>query len=260
MGLPLVRGRDFAPHEPGAHVAIINETMARYYFGNGNPLGKRFGWGDPPQLSYDIEIIGVVKDANYGSLRDKAPRLIYFPGQGGNLLVVRATAPGMTPAATIRREIQAVDKSLEMYSISTIPQLMDQALVQERLLAQLSGFFSLLALLLVGIGLYGVMSYDVARRTNEIGVRMALGAQRVDVVRLMIRETMSLVVVGLLAGLGAALAATRLIGSLLYGLAPNDALTIGLAGLLLLTVAGLAGYLPARRAARVDPIVALRQD
>jgi predicted permease len=266
MGLPLPLGRDFTPQEASIKpfefpkVAIINETMARYYFGETNPLGKRFGWGDPPRLKFDIEIIGVVKDANYGSLRDKAPRLIYFPQQGETLLIARAAGPVAPLAAVIRREIEAVDKALEISSVRTVPQLRDQALVQERLLAELSSFFGLLALLLACIGLYGVMSYDVARRTHEIGVRMALGAQRMDVVRLVMRETMSLVVIGLVAGLGAALATTRLIESLLYGLSPNDILTIGLASLLLLIVAALAGYLPARRAAQVDPMVALRRE
>jgi len=264
MGLPLLIGRDFMPQEAGSkpvgfpNVAIINETMARYYFGEANPLGKRFGWGDPPNLKSDIEIIGVVKDVNYGSLRDKAPRLIYFPQQGETLLVARAAGPVAPLAAIIRREIEAVDKSLEISGVRTVPQLRDQSLVQERLLAELSSFFGLLALLLACIGLYGVMSYDVARRTHEIGVRMALGAQRMDVVRLVMRETMLLVGIGLFAGLGAALASTRLIASLLYGLPPNDLLTIGLASLLLLTVAALAGYLPARRAARVDPMVTLK--
>jgi len=265
IGLPLLLGRDFTPQEavrnPGEFfpkIAIINETMARYYFGNANPLGKRLGWGDPPNLKTDIEIIGVAKDANYGSLRDKTRRLIYFPNQGGTLLVARAAGPVAPLAATIRREIEAVDKDLEIFGVSTVPQLRDQALVQERLLAELSGFFGLLALSLACIGLYGVMSYDVARRTQEIGVRMALGAQSMDVVRLVMRETMLMVVIGLVVGLGAALASTRSIESLLYGLSPNDLPTIGLASLLLLIVAALAGYLPARRAAKVDPMVALR--
>jgi ABC-type antimicrobial peptide transport system permease subunit len=128
------------------------------------------------------------------------------------------------------------------------------------MLAKLSSFFSLLALLLASIGLYGVMSYDVARRTREVGIRMALGAQRRDVVGLVMRETMLLVVIGVIIGLITALGATRLIESRLYGLRPNDPLTIALAGLLLLTVAAIAGYLPARRAARVDPMEALRHD
>jgi predicted permease len=264
MGLPLLLGRDFTAQEASGelfpNIAIINETMARYYFGEANPLGKRFGFGNPPQVKLYIEIIGVVRDANYGNLREKPPRLIYFPAHGGDVLVARAAGPVVALSATIRREIQTVDRSLEASDANAIPKLRDQALVQERLLAQLSSFFGLLALLLACVGLYGVMSYDVARRTNEIGIRMALGAQRVHVVSLVMRETMWLIVIGLIVGLVAALATTRFIASLLYGLTPNDPPTIGLAGLLLLIVAALAGYLPARRAARVDPMVALRHD
>ena len=267
MGLPLLLGRDFIPQEAGGKpgefpkVAIINETFARYYFGEASPLGRRFGWGDPSKpINTDIEIIGVARDAVYGKLREKARPLIYFPGHGGAVLVARAAADPALSLTMIRQEIQAIDKSLEIFSVRTIPQLRDQELVQERLLAQLSSFFGLLALLLACVGLYGVMSYDVARRTHEIGIRMALGAQRRDVVSLVLRETMLLVGAGVVIGLSAALWATRLIASLLYGLTPNDPMTISLASLLLLTVAALAGYFPARRASRVDPMVALRHD
>jgi predicted permease len=267
MGLPLLQGRDFTAQEAGGKpgefpkVAIINETMARYYFGENSPLGKRFGWGDPSKpIETDIEIIGVARDAVYNNLRDKVRPLIYFPRQGGGLLVARAAVDPAPLVAMVRQEVQAVDRSLEISSVTTIHQLRDQALVQERLMAKLSSFFGLLALLLACIGLYGVMSYDVARRTHEIGIRMALGAEAMDVVRLVMRETMLLVVIGLVGGLGSALATTHLIASLLYGLTPNDPLTIALASLLLLTVAALAGYLPARRAAQVDPLVALRRE
>jgi putative ABC transport system permease protein len=267
MGLPLLLGRDFIPQEalgkPGEFpkVAIINETMARYYFGETSPLGRRFGWGDPSKpINTDIEIIGVARDAVYGKLRQKARPLIYFPGQGGDVLVARAAADPAMLLTMIRQEIQVIDKSLEISSVRTIPQLRDQELVQERLLAQLSSFFGLLALLLACVGLYGVMSYDVARRTHEIGIRMALGAQRRDVVGLVLRETMLLVGAGVVIGLSGALWATRLIATLLYGLTPNDPLTMALAGLLLLTVATLSAYIPARRASRVDPMVALRLD
>jgi len=278
LGLPLLLGRDFtleeirSEPERFASVAIINETMARQYFGTANPLGKRLGWGDPhfgtanpwgyriprgdPQ---QFEIVGVAKDALYDNPRGKAPPLIYFPSQEGSGFVARTAGPGPTLVATIRREIQAVDKNLEP-EIQAITQLLDDYLFSERLLAKLSSFFALLALLLSCVGLYGVMSYDVARRMREIGIRMALGAQRKDVVSMVLRETMLLVTIGVIIGLSAALATTRAITSFLYGLEPNDPLTIALASLLLLTVALLAGYLPARRASRVDPMVALRHE
>jgi predicted permease len=277
LGLPLLLGRDFTPQDTGsqpgksskgdpffyANVAIINETMARHYFGPANPLGRRLGWANPEKgndnFKYTSEIVGVVKDSVYDNIREKA-RYIYFPSQDGKTLVARAAGPAEPLLATIRQEIQAVDKNLVIDDLFTFSQLQDENLFLEKLLAKLSGFFSLLALLLSCVGLYGVMSYDVARRTREIGIRMALGAQRRDVVGLVLRETMILVVIGVAIGLGAALGVTRLIAGFLYGLTPNDPLTIGLASMLLLTVAALAGYLPARRASRVDPMVALRHD
>ena len=265
MGLPLVSGRDFLASEVSTKpqefpkVAIINETMARHYFGDISPLGRRFGWGDQ-QVNYDYEIVGVAKDAKYGNLRVKTRSLIYFPGGGDSLLVIRAATDSTALIATVRQAIQQVDKNLEILSIKTVPQLIDQALVQERLLAKLSSFFSLLALLLACIGLYGVMAYDVARRTREIGIRMALGAQRRDVVGLVMRQTIWLVIVGVIIGLAAAIISTRWLASFLYGLQPNDPLTIALASLLLLTVSALAGLLPARRAAQVNPLVALRHE
>jgi predicted permease len=280
IGLPLLLGREFTLSEMSsepekfAKVAIINETMARRYFGTENPLGRRFGWDDPqigkgyPQWlpRFDrgdprqFEIVGVAKDTFHQGLRGKTLPLIYFPSQGGEVLVVRAAGPAAPLVATIRREIQAVDKNLVIEGISTAPQMLDGALFMESLMVKVSGFFAMLALLLAAIGLYGVISYDVARRTHEIGIRMALGAQRRDVISLVLRETMLLVAIGVIIGLSAALGATRLIASLLYDLTPNDPLTIALAGLLILTVAALAGYLPARRASRVDPMVALRHD
>jgi predicted permease len=265
IGLPLLMGRDFQPSEvsiksrESLKVAIINEAMAHHYFGQASPLGRRFGWGDQ-EVKYDFEIVGVVKDANYGNLRGKPRSLIYFPSQGESLLVVSGTADMTALMATVRQAIQAVDKRLEIVSLRTVPQLLDQALVQERLLAQLSSFFSLLALLLACIGLYGVMSYDVVRRTREIGIRMALGAQRRQVVGLIMRQTMLLVISGSIIGLCSALFCTRWLASMLYGLAPYDPLTIGLASLLLVVVSALAGYLPARRAGGVNPMVALRYE
>ena len=267
MGLPLLSGRDFTIQETGSkpigfpRVAIINETMARFYYRDASPLGKRFGWGDLAKpITYDVEIIGVVKDSVYEGMRDKIRPLIFYPSQGGDLLIARAEASPAPLLATLRREIQSIDKNLEISSIGTLPQLMDRELARERMLAKLSGIFSLLVLLLACIGLYGVMSYDVVRRTREIGIRIALGAQGSNIAGMVMRKTLLVVGAGVIIGISLSLSAMRLISSLLYGLEPNDPMTIALASLLLLTVAALAAYLPARRAARVDPMVALRHE
>jgi ABC-type antimicrobial peptide transport system permease subunit len=163
-------------------------------------------------------------------------------------------------AAAIQREARALDPAMPMFQAETLAAQVDASLVQERLVATLSSVFSLLALLLACIGLYGVMAYDVARRTHEIGIRMALGASARRVVQLVLGETLRLVGIGVVVGLGVALAATRLVKSLLFGLQPHDPLTIGVAVFVLLAVAAVAGYLPARRASRVDPMMALRHD
>jgi predicted permease len=264
IGLPLLMGRDFTPSEVGnkpgefPNWAIINETMAHRYYGQANPVGRRFGWGDQ-KVIYDTQIVGVARDANYGSLRDKTKSLIYYPSEAGTLLVVRAGLDSSTLISTIRNEIKAVDKTLEPF-ISTVPQLRDEALVQERMLAKLSSFFGLLALLLAGIGLYGVMSYDVVRRTREIGVRMAVGARGLDVLGMILREALWLVVIGVLLGLGVALMTMKLIASLLFGLEPTDPLTLIMATVVMLAIAAFVGWLPAWRAARIDPVFALRHE
>jgi len=253
LGLPLLHGRDFTQQElsnepeKSGRVAIVNETLAHRYFGTADPVGRRFGWGNPQFAgnplgqhfgagdSTQFEIIGVVKDAVYENLRGEVRPLIYFPSEDGAGFVVRTQGPAAPLVGTIRREIQAVDERLAP-GLRLVSQMLDEELFSERLMAKLASFFSLLALLLAAIGLYGVMSYNVARRTHEIGIRMALGAQRRNVVGLVLRETMLLVVIGLIIGLGAALSATRMIENLLYGLAPSDPLTMALASLLLLIV------------------------
>ncbi|HEX6731652.1 MAG TPA: FtsX-like permease family protein, partial [Pyrinomonadaceae bacterium] len=268
IGLPMLMGREFLPQEvnpqkkPGSFpkVAIINEAMARRYFGDANPIGKRFGWGDPPDVKYDIEIIGVAHNAIYDNLRLETSSLIYYPGNRGRLLVVRAAGSPDSVAASVGNEIRAIDKSLMFSGIKTIPQLIDQSLILENLLAKLSSFFGVLALLLAAIGLYGVMAYAVVRRTKEIGIRMALGAQPGSVRRMVMRETLRLVIVGVLIGVPTAFAATRLISSLLYGLTPNDPITVSVAILVIVVSAILAGFLPARTASRVDPLIALKYE
>ena len=268
IGLPMLLGREFQPQDlnpqkkPGsfAKVAIINEAMARRYFGNANPVGKRFGWGDPPDVKYNIEIIGVAVNAVYGNLREETSSLIYFPGDRGQLLVVRAAGPPDAVITSIRNEIGAVDKNLIVSGLKTIPQLIDQSLILEALLAKLSSFFGVLALLLASIGLYGVMAYAVVRRTKEIGIRMALGAQPASVRWMVLRDALRLVIVGVVIGIPTALAATRFISGLLYGLTPTDPISVSMAVITLVVSAILAGFLPARTASRVDPLVALRYE
>lgn len=279
MSIPLLRGRDFGPQdelppsEPASAagakrplVAVINQTMARQFFGDDTPLGKRIRFpGYPDKNSEPFEIVGVVKDVKFLSLREKSPRIIYFPffqtpNDFGSTFQLRAAGDSASLAAAIRRIAQELDPKAQTLDLRTMNDVVNESLAQERFVAQLASFFSLFALLLACIGLYGVMSYTVTRRTGEIGIRMALGAQRGDVLRMVLRETMLLVVTGLGIGLAVALATTRLIESLLFGLTATDAPTIALATLLLLAVAALAGWLPARRAARVDPLVALRHE
>jgi predicted permease len=237
--------------------------MARKYFGETNPLGQRFGFGGP-ETGGQIEIVGVARDAKYTDLRRETPPTVYTPYQqetpGQVNFAVRTAGDTGALTASIREAVRDVDKNLPLFNVKTQSQQADESLAQERLFATLSSFFGLLALLLASIGLYGVMSYNVARRTNEIGIRMALGARRGDVVRLVLQETLLLVLIGLVVGFGTALATTRLISSMLFGLTPNDPITIMLAAWLLIGVAMLAGYLPARRASRIDPMVALRYE
>jgi ABC-type antimicrobial peptide transport system permease subunit len=214
----------------------------------------------------DLEIVGVVKDAKYESLRDE-PRAMFFVDLEQNKipdtfndLVVRVQGKPAALMSQIRSAIRAVDPNLAVWDVMTLSDSVDRSLGQEKLLAKLASFFGALALLLSAIGLYGVMAYSVARRTNEIGIRMALGAQPWAVLGMVLRESVLVVGVGLLAGIPAALACGRLVKSQLYGLAANDPITIVGAAAMLIAVALLASYLPARRAALLDPLAALREE
>ncbi|MGH9754137.1 MAG: FtsX-like permease family protein, partial [Blastocatellia bacterium] len=227
-------------------------------------IGRRFGLPND-----EVEIIGVVKDAKYRNLREQERPMFYLsfaqPGsdRGQMTLIVRTTGEHTDVAAiaaAMQREARALDPAMPMFQAETLTRQMDASLVRERLVATLSSAFGLLALVLACIGLYGLMAYDIARRTREIGIRMALGASAGRVVQMVLGETLRLVGIGLVLGLGAALAATRRVKSLLFGLQPHDPLTMGLAVLTLLVVATVAGYLPVRRAAKVDPMIALRRE
>ncbi len=269
VGMTLLAGRGIGPEdtETSSKVAVINEALAHYYFGNQNPIGKRLGLGGTKHAA-DLEVVGLVKDAKYNDLREKSPPMFFVSvfqnPEYMHDLEVRTAGNSTAAAADIRRTLNDIDSKLTVRQVTTLSQQVDASLNQERLIAQLSSFFGGLALMLACVGLYGVMAYAVTRRTNEIGIRMALGAQRGDVLWMVLRETLALVLIGVGIGIPAALATTRLVSSLisglLFGLRANDPSTIALAALLLVAVAVLAGYIPARRASHVDPMVALRYE
>jgi len=265
MGIPLVQGRSFGPGDTAKSqkVAMVSESMARKFFPNGSPIGKRFGLGRPENPE-DIEVIGIVKDAKYGTLKEESQPMAFYPYTQspevlGNL-VVRFSGPSNSIVPQVRQIITQTNRNLPIDDVVSLSDHIGRSLVPQKLVARLATFFGLLALLLACVGLYGVLSYGVARRTNEIGIRMALGAQGRSVLWLVLREALVLVVIGLTIGLVAASMVTKTAASLLYELKPNDPLTIALATLLLAVVAVLAGYFPARRASRVDPMVALREE
>jgi predicted permease len=275
MGITLLAGRGFTPQddERAPRVAIINQTMARRFFGDENPLGKRFGFGRAED-SDQIEIVGVARDSRYLRPRRDVPSIAYLPfpqvSLGMTTFTVKTAGDPTQMTAAIRAAVRDVDKDLPLFEIKTQTEQMDQSLAQERFFPKLTSFFGLLALLLASIGLYGVMSYAVERRTHEIGIRMALGASQENILRRIVGQGMLLVAIGVIIGSAAAFALTRLITSnagyeltrfisgFLYGVRATDPLTFVVVALLLLLMALLACYLPGRRATKVDPMVALR--
>ncbi|SPE41229.1 putative Permease [Candidatus Sulfopaludibacter sp. SbA3] len=265
-GIPVLTGREFGAQdrENTALVALVNQTFARRAFGSGNPIGKRFGDRGLGSAGR-YEIVGVVGDAKYGNVREQIRPMVFHPilqepARASCVMHLRtASEPGaLVPA--IRREIQATDGDALIGEIRTVPQVLRGQLRQDRMFALLAGFFALLALALGGIGIYGILAYRVARRTAEIGIRVALGAQQRDVLWLILRETLILLTAGAAVGVPAALAAARLIRSLLFGLSPWDPLTVACATIILFAAGALAGFLPARRAASIEPTVALRSE
>ena len=266
LGMTIVRGRDISPqdNETSPKVAVVNEAFARYYFGSNDPIGRRFDRGEND--GGEVEIVGVVKDAKAESVKEQTPRTFYVPflqdasSWRETTFQVRTAGDPLTVVAAIRREVQALEPNLPVFRIKTLEQQVDETLGQERLVATLASLFGVLALLLACAGLYGVLSYSVSRRTREIGVRMALGAKRVDLLRFFIGQGMVLVVFGVVFGLVAALALTRFVSSLLFGISTMDLMTFVGAALGLVVVGLCACYFPARRATKVDPLIALRSE
>lgn len=263
LGIPILLGRDMSERDaPGtARVAIINETMAKFYFRGANPIGRHFTGG-----KLRLEIVGVVRDAQDHDFRDEPVRRFYvsylqpIDGITTANFEIRTEGNSGNLSAALREQVQAVNRNLPIVSLKDVHELMDASLVQERLVAKLSSFFGALAVILAAIGLYGVMSYAVARRTNEIGIRIALGAAKSSVIGMVVREVVLLIAAGGLVGIAAAYGAARLVKSFLFGLTSMDPVSFGGAAVLLIVIGALAGFVPARRAAKIDPVVALRYE
>jgi predicted permease len=266
MGIPLLQGREFsrADGPSSARVAIISEAMARRYFPDENPIGKRITFGFPPDGDAPREIVGIVGDVRDVALRQAPDAMMYVPyAQApfwGAVIVVRTPLSVATVGDSIRRVASRIDKDLPVTDIASMPELVDASVAQPRLQTLLLGLFSALALTLAAVGIYGVISYSVIQRTHEIGIRMSLGAQPAQVLRLVMGQGVKLALVGTAVGAAAALALSRWMRSLLFGVGPADPLTLVCVAILLVAVALLACYVPARRAMRVDPMTALRYE
>jgi predicted permease len=282
LGIPMVAGRDFTdqdnptftpdPREKpdpklatqGPRLAIVNESFAKKFFANRSAIGERLDRDKEFKMENSLEIIGVVKDVRYFGLREVTEPMIYIPvwreGAGARTLCVRTSGDASHVVAAIRREAAELDPTIPVTQTLTLADQFDNSIAQERILTMLCGFFGVLAVLLAAIGLYGVMAQAVARRVREIGIRMALGAQASEVRWLILRETALMVGCGAAIGLPAAYFTTRLVDSFLFGLTPQDPVTLAASTLALLAVTALAGYIPARRATRVDPMIALRYE
>jgi predicted permease len=265
--IPLYAGRDFTDRDSlGApKTVIINEKFAHHYFGNRNPIGRHLGMGGDPGTKLDMEIIGVVRDTRYQTMRQEPPPQIFQPYLQNDwstqmTAYVRTGLGSAQIFPLLRSTVQKMDPNLPVYDMKTEESQRDDVLAVERLAATLSTAFGVLATLLAAIGLYGVMAFLVARRTREIGVRMALGAEAADVIWIVLREVLVLVGIGIAIGLPAALAVSRLLRSQLYGISPSDPVSICSAVVGIALIAVVSGYLPARRATRVDPVSALRYE
>jgi len=268
MRIALIKGRDFNQSDTAAsqRVAVVNQTFVRRYLGGANPIGKTLRTEPEPNYPSTVyEIIGVIPDTQYDDLRRETPPMTFAPasqfpnqGPGVGIMIYSHAAPAMAIAA-VKRRIAEKHPEIVMDFLDFQGRIRD-GLIRDRLMAMLSGFFGLLAAVLTIVGLYGVISYVVARRRNEIGIRMALGAQRGQVIGMVMREAGRLVVIGVVTGTALSLVSGRWARSLLFGLKPYDPLTIVVAGALLAMIAALACYIPARRATKVDPMVALRYE
>lgn len=264
MGIPLLEGRDFDRRDmrEEARVAIVNEKFARHFFGDKSAIGRHLGRGSGPGTKLDIEIVGVVGDALFEGPREGVHRQVFIPnwGNGGAAFYVRASLGTPSVFRGVRNEVKKLDASMPVYQMKTLGGQLDETLLTARLIALLSAGFGFLATLLATIGLYGVMAFVVARRTKELGVRIALGARPSSVIWLVMREVLILLAVGLAVGIPAALGLGRFVAAQLYGVKASDPMIASASIVALAAVAALAGLIPAMRASRIDPILALRYE
>jgi len=263
MGVPLVRGRLFDERDvkDSQQVVIVNENLAQRFWPNQDPIGKRLERGDKEPWR---TVVGIVRDTKEFSVDREPPISIYHPHEqfpiGTMFVVVRSSQNASTLTSGITKEIQALDPELPGFEFKTMEQRLSESLSRRRFSTFLLSIFAMVALILAALGLYGVMAYSVTQRTQEIGIRMALGAEPARIMRMVLRHSLLLVMVGIVVGTAAAFAVTRVLASLLYGVSATDTLTFAGPPLGLVLVALLASYFPAKRAARVDPTVALRSE
>jgi len=268
LGIPIIAGRAIGPQDTASSqlVAVVNESFAKQYFPGQNPVGRTFWWDDSEHRDKRIQVVGVVKDVVDRGLKTKPRRRHYFAiaqaedALGLLCLEIRTVGDPAGLMDTVRTEVRNFNPGLPIDNLRTLDRAIDSSISNEIIIAKLSSFFGVLALILASIGLYGVMSYTIAGRTRELGVRIALGAQRNDVLTLVLREAMLLVLVGIAVGVPASIASSRIIASMLYGLKPYDPIAMAVVISLLAGVGALAGFIPARRATKVDPMVALRYE
>ncbi|HEX8117559.1 MAG TPA: FtsX-like permease family protein, partial [Pyrinomonadaceae bacterium] len=271
MGIPLLAGRDLTPQDDSRapKVAVVNQTFARQYFNGENPVGRRFSLDGSPASAGEVEIVGLAGDAKYTSQRDEFPPTAYLPwpqelsSLRSATFEVRTSGDPVSYVDAVRQAMSGVDSGLPLKDVKTQVEQADETLALERLFAKLLSLFGLLAQALAAVGLYGVLAWSVVQRTREIGIRVALGAQRGDVLLMVLRQGMALTLLGVAAGIAGAYALTKYLASLsqmMYGVSATDPLTFGATALFLTLVALAACYLPARRATKVDPMVALRYE
>ena len=267
LGMPILAGRGIIAQDGGngPRVAVVNQAFAKRFFPNTDPIGKRVTDTYPGNPSW-AEIVGVVADAKYNSLRGETKPRLYAPifnplwAQDRGIYEIRTAAGPATVSAALRAVVHDTNSALPEIEIHTMSGLVNASLQTDHFIARLSAAFGVLAMLLASVGIYGIMAFTVARRTRDIGIRMALGAGRSTIVRQVLRETLILMLIGIAVGVPIALAGTRLIKSMLFGLGAADPVALAAACVILAVIAGLAGYIPARRASQVDPMVALRYE